>query len=985
MKKCYSLLLAVITLLTTSNCFASGGPDAYGYTWKTSLDVGGPTYNWIDITTKPGVQTVTGLADDNSAASMINIGFNFHYYWSDYSQLKVGSNGWLSFNNVSNVASCFPTIPTAGGAGDNILAMLMSDLNFTGAGNPGQVQYWSNNIDSCVVSYINVPYWTVSAPGWTGSNNFQAILCAADSSITFQYGSLSNFNNNAACVDMTVGMENSTGAIGLQVHSDAMPPSNYAIRFEYPDVVLLSIQDLIPKWNDNTENRAQFIPNNVSQELISNIANVGNTAVSTNIDLQANITNSASTNVHSSSGTIPTMAAGDDSTFTFPAAWTPSTTGQYAYQTTITNSQDINAANNTRTTEFEVVDICAPSMTLSYVTGNTPTGTLNWNGGANDDGAVVYFAPPVYPYTVSSLQYYIVSNVNNGFTAQIYDDNGPNGTQGTLLFTTDVLSGSVVTNAWNTVTVPTPVTLNDGGFYVVWLQGGANIFLGTETTAPLSNRNYEILDGGWAEYRETATKDICIRASITGYATTPVASYTQSANQLTVDFTNTSTGMYQSWAWDFGDGNTSTAQNPTHTYATAGTYNVCLITTTPCGADTFCFTLTTCVNPSANFNYTPTGFTTTFTDLSSGDANTWFWDFGNGNSTSDQNPTVTMDPGLYTVCLTVTNSCGYSSTLCETVTVCPPLMANFNHATNGLQADFTNLSMGVTSWSWDFGDGNTSTDQDPSHTYATPGLYNVCLTVTNLCGETQVNCHAVTVCELLDAEFNHTESNLDVNFTNASTGGGSAWEWTFGDGNSSTLENPTHTYANAGTYNVCMIVHSCTSDTMCHEITVCDLPFADYTYIDNNNWTLDFTDQSSSAVSWTWDFGDGNTSTAQNPSHTYADNGDYTVCLTILNACGVPNTSCQNITVLIWGIDENARLVMNGYPNPTTGILSIDFTSELNDVQVEVTDVTGKVIWTKEHLSGTSMQIDASMWAAGAYKVRVSHASGIGMMTLIKQ
>src|SRR4051812_44587760 len=174
MKKILRLILIACFAFSAHSAKASGGPDAYGYTWLTSLDAGGPAFNWIDITSRAGVQTVTGLADDNSAPGQIPLGINFHYYWNDYTQLKVGSNGWVSFSNVSNIASCFPTIPTAGGPED-YLAPMMSDLNFTGAGNIGQVKYWSNNVDTFIISYINVPFWSVNAPGWAGSNSFQVI------------------------------------------------------------------------------------------------------------------------------------------------------------------------------------------------------------------------------------------------------------------------------------------------------------------------------------------------------------------------------------------------------------------------------------------------------------------------------------------------------------------------------------------------------------------------------------------------------------------------------------------------------------------------------------------------------------------------------------------------------------------------------------------------------------------------------------------
>ncbi|MBC7862845.1 MAG: PKD domain-containing protein [Bacteroidia bacterium] len=595
MKNIILLFALAFILLVPGKSAASGGPDAYGYTWITSLDAGGPTFNWIDITSRAGVQTVTGLADDNSAAGMINVGFPFHYYWSDYSQLKVGSNGWLSFNNVSNIASCFPTIPTAGGAGDNILAPLMSDLNFTGAGNVGNVKYWTNGVDSFIISYINVPYWSVSAPGWTGSNSFQVILCGNDSSITYQYGGISAPILNAGCVDMTVGIENSTGGIGLQVHSDATVPSNYVIHFDYPAVVLLSIRDILPEWNTNNENAAEIVVQNMPHALQSNIHNGGNTSVTTTINLQENIRNSVLASVHSSAGLLPTLAAGDDTLFTF-TPWTASPTGLYSFEVTTSNSQDINAANDINTTEIQVIDVCSPSAVLGYVTGNAPGGSVNWNGGANDDGVSVYFVPPVYPYEVSSLSFYISSNVGNYFIANIYDDDGPNGSPGTLLYTTTVAAGSVVAGAWNNVAVSPGVTLNGGGFYAAWIQGGTSIFLGCETTAPYSHRNYEVLDGSWAKFRFNNTQDACIRATITNYSTTPVAAYSSAySGPLTYNFTDASTGFITSWQWDFGDGNTSTQQFPTHTYAASGTYNVCLITTTLCGtADTICQSLSAC-------------------------------------------------------------------------------------------------------------------------------------------------------------------------------------------------------------------------------------------------------------------------------------------------------------------------------------------------------------------------------------------------------
>ncbi|TND07990.1 MAG: cell surface protein [Bacteroidetes bacterium] len=900
MKKIGQRIISALFLMSPVLVSASGGPDAYGYTWITSADVGGPTYNWIDITSRPGVQTVTGLADDNSAAAMATIGFNFHYYWTDVTQMRIGSNGWLSFNSsASNIASCFPNIPTAGGAADNYLSVLMSDLNFTGVGNPGQVQYWTNSTDSFIISFINVPYWTVNAPGWTGSNTFQVILCNSDSSITYQYGAVSPFLANAGCNDMEVGIENSTGTIGLQVYTDAMPPSNYVIRFDYPNVVLLSIQDVLPEWNSNVDNLSEFIFQNAPATLRSNIKNSGNAAVTTTISLQALIRDDIPSTVYSAAGSLPLLAAGDDSLYTFPGAWTPASAGQYSYEVTTTCAQDINAGNNTTIIEYDVVNACAPSMNLSYVTGNTPSTSINWNGGANDDGAAVYFNPPVSPYTVSALQFYISSNAGNGYIASIYDDDGPNGAPGTVLFTTTVASASVITGAWNTVVVSPAVTLPSGGFYVAWFQGGTSIFLGSETTAPYSRRNYEILDGGWASLRYNDTRDLCIRTSISGFATLPLANFSSATTgPLDFDFTDSSTGLTTSWAWDFGDGNTSTLQNPSHTYAAQGIYNVCLISTSPCGSDT----------------------------------------------------------------------------ICQQVSACLALSANYSSSLNGSSVNFTDLSAGSpTSWFWDFGDGNNSTAQNPSHTYATNGTYNVCLVATTGCGS-DTTCQNITICTPGAAAFTLLDSSGTVTFSDGSTGNPTTWSWDFGDGGNSNVQNPVYTYAISGTYNVCLVSdNGCGPDTTCQQVTICIPVIASFNSTDTLG-TITLTDMSSGgATSWSWDFGDGGNSTLQNPVYTYSAPGVYNVCLIATSSCSA-DTFCQQMPIIITGIAGAENSVFSVYPNPVHGLLTIRFAQETEATDLVIYDMTGRVVLREKTTGGFTRVIDVHALPSGMYQLQLQHA-----------
>ena len=138
MKKIYALL--VIFCAITLNTFAlSGGPDAYGYTWRDSNAPNGPVYGWIDIAGIPGAIDVKPLGDDNTVGAL-QIGFPFHYYWYDVTQVWVGANGFIAFGN-DNLASPFHTIPNQLQP-QNFVAAMLSDLSFDGVANPGQCWLW---------------------------------------------------------------------------------------------------------------------------------------------------------------------------------------------------------------------------------------------------------------------------------------------------------------------------------------------------------------------------------------------------------------------------------------------------------------------------------------------------------------------------------------------------------------------------------------------------------------------------------------------------------------------------------------------------------------------------------------------------------------------------------------------------------------------------------------------------------------------------
>jgi PKD repeat protein len=146
-----------------------------------------------------------------------------------------------------------------------------------------------------------------------------------------------------------------------------------------------------------------------------------------------------------------------------------------------------------------------------------------------------------------------------------------------------------------------------------------------------------------------------------------------------------------------------------------------------------------------------------------------------------------------------------------------PPTANFSFTTGELTANFTDTSSdsdgNVVGWEWNFGDGATSTTQNPSHTYTTGGTYTVSLQVTDDDGATGSTSKSVTVTEQQNqpptAGFTYNASGLSVTFTDASTdsdGSVVAWAWNFGDGNTSSVQSPSHTYAASGTYTVSLTV-----------------------------------------------------------------------------------------------------------------------------------------------------------------------------------
>ncbi len=378
---------------------------------------------------------------------------------------------------------------------------------------------------------------------------------------------------------------------------------------------------------------------------------------------------------------------------------------------------------------------------------------------------------------------------------------------------------------------------------------------------------------------------------------TTTLNFIDTHNSLSLTFSDNSNSTAYDFSWDFGDSSPAgSGQVVNHTYALAGTYNVCLTLTDSCRSKTLCRMINVCSDTLiAGFSSTNNGFTQSFTDTSL-NATSVLWDFGNGITSTLTNPTYTYtSPGTYLVCQTAIDACT-SSTWCDTVHIClDSLAADFSLSKSGSTVTFSNQSINGNNYLWDFGNGITSTLANPTYTYQNLGTYTVCLTATNDCFTDSI-CKTINICSTnLKAGFSSTGSGFTVNFADTSANGTSI-SWDFGDGNSSNTANPTHTYARPGRYWVCQtIADACTTNTYCDSVDVCiDTVIANFN-VTKNGQVFNFTNLSPNAKTYYWDFGDGNLSTNQNPAHIFPGFGTYKVCLKVTNDCGV-DSICKMVS-----------------------------------------------------------------------------------------
>lgn len=440
----------------------------------------------------------------------------------------------------------------------------------------------------------------------------------------------------------------------------------------------------------------------------------------------------------------------------------------------------------------------------------------------------------------------------------------------------------------------------------------------------------------------------------------------------TAFFDETTAGGANYFQWNFGAGagfQWTGAGDQAHTYSTPGTYTVSYAAsiqgaTAGC-ADTASVAVVVLPRPTADFTLDQDAACDSITVAitnNSVSAVAHAWDFGDGTTSTlaDPPPHFYGAPGAYTISLTVTNALGCTHTFTRQVNVyAPPTVGiQANNLCFGETASFipvigTDAGNPVTSWEWSFGDGATSSAQSPTHLYAAAGPYTVTLLVTTpYCGNTGTQ--AVNVQARPTAAFTPSAvlgcSPMNVTFANSSAGA-TQFAWSFGDGGTSTLASPSYTFINTGSTDVVHDVHLIAStpfgcaDTVIVPITVAPGVVAGFSHNAVPGCApmdVTFVNASTGASAYLWDFGDGSTSTAADPAHTYVNNSLFlsihTVTLTAYSPAGCQATATQNVMV---------------YPAPDFSFVAQP-DSGCSPLQVTLPSVVGAVSYTWDFGDGST-------------------------------
>ncbi len=452
-----------------------------------------------------------------------------------------------------------------------------------------------------------------------------------------------------------------------------------------------------------------------------------------------------------------------------------------------------------------------------------------------------------------------------------------------------------------------------------------------------------------------------------------------------IQFLNTSPAIMGS-IWDYGDGSPldSSSSSPGHFFSNPDTYLVSLIgisNLTGC-RDTFSLPVLVANYPFANYTIPDNdGCAPFLVNLTSSSlrSNYYIWHLGNGDTLSGNPQLYTYDqPGSYSISLTAidTNGCK-DDTSFNLIQVFPVPVSDFSFIQNrpcetpGI-IEFTNESTGANSFYWDFGLHGSTGQQDPSLTINSATEFDAILVSSNRFGCTDTILEHVKVYAKVIADFEVSVSlhcvGQPIILSNTSQNSNNYY-WDFGNGDTSTIFNPLHSYSNAGNYQITLIARN---DSACFDtltlgsaIEIFPKPSAFFNYysiddtIYNPNGIFQLVDSSIGALQWSWDFGDGISSYLQNPIHRYYDNGSMYITLIVINEFGCPDTIRHIIT-----LDFLGSLFIPNALSPEAGTEATRYFIPkgvgLKEYEIEIFSPYGERVWSSNQL--TSDHQPAEQW-----------------------
>ncbi len=500
------------------------GPDPYGYIAITSDDTSSmrPTWQWVDKSSDPSTVYLT-MADDDIQGPF-NIGFSFPYYWYSVSEFYVHSNGGIGFRSGNFWTPHGNFIPNTALPNDIVIG-LGADLNPECG---GRIYYWTNNVDSLVITFDSVPTWWNNSSGCFGAHTFQIII-TADGNITFNYGPQNGgYDYGIGSSDVSIGIESVLGNPGLSIWEDEAPATrtprdSFAIKIYRPDSTTFRVSDaaahsIFTNETQNVLNSGIFIAYNRETAFIPEIRveNVGtdtlyNTWAKLYIRRKYNLSV-----VYRDSVLIPTIAPSEIAIYTLsPIDFSGFVRDYYTAYLMVQNSADANTFNNTKTVEIRLYH-WTNHDTLYWFDWNSSLvlGNLvftRWLGAGG--GWAQRFDPRHYPFQIDSVWLVVAgcSSMNPACTGPIntpmFIASDTNGTVGTWLYA-DTLPVSRDTANIYTLIPPTPIIVNKP-FFVGYIQPDSlGPSVGIDTSKPSSRQTFESTNSiTWAPYRDNETSD----------------------------------------------------------------------------------------------------------------------------------------------------------------------------------------------------------------------------------------------------------------------------------------------------------------------------------------------------------------------------------------------------------------------------------------------------------------------------------------------